>query len=92
MYRGMSASGAILTIFGIFLIVLDLYVPMGVSVFGLAILIVGVLMFVGGFLRAEPEPVTASPGMKFCWYCMSEIPKDSTECPSCSLPQHELND
>ena len=88
----MTASGAILLIFGTFLIALDFYVPMGVSVYGMAIFIAGAIMIVAGFLRAEPEPVTARKGLKFCWYCMTEIPEDSTECPSCSLPQHEPSD
>jgi predicted nucleic acid-binding Zn ribbon protein len=30
--------------------------------------------------------------MKFCWYCMKEIPVDSKECSNCSLPQHEADD
>jgi membrane-bound ClpP family serine protease len=92
MYTGMTASGAILSIFGAFLIALDFYVPMGVSIYGLAILIAGAIMFVAGFLRTEPEPITAGPGMKFCWYCMTQIPHESTECPNCSLPQHEPGD
>ncbi len=88
----MTTSGAILGVFGLFLVALDFYVPMGVSVYGMAILIAGGIMFVAGFLRAEPEPVTAEPGMKFCWYCMTQIPIGSINCPSCSLPQHETGD
>lgn len=72
--------------------VLDLYVPLGVSVFGLPIAIAGAVMFVVGFLRDEPSPLTPDPGKKFCWYCAAQIPENSMECPDCSLPQHDLRD
>jgi len=89
MYRGLVASGGILAVFGAFLILTDLYVPMGASGFGLPMLVVGLMMFVVGFCRSEPGPVEAEPGKKFCWYCMKQIPFDSRECPDCSLPQHD---
>jgi membrane-bound ClpP family serine protease len=88
MYRGLVASGGILAIFGVFLVALDLYVPMGVSVFGLPIALAGIVMFTMGFFRPEPSPPSPDPGKKFCWYCMAQIPEDSAECPDCSLPQH----
>lgn len=88
MYRGLIASGAILAVFGVFLVVTDWYVPLGVSVFGFPISIAGGIMFALGFLRAEPESVEPEPGKKFCWYCMTQIPMNSIECPTCSLPQH----
>jgi len=90
MYRGLVASGAILVIFGTFLVLLDLVVPMGVLVFGLPIAIVGGMMFFSGFLRPEPLPVEAAPGKMFCWYCMSEIDRGLEECPECTLPQHKV--
>jgi hypothetical protein len=92
MYRGLVASGGILAVFGAFLVFTDLYVPLGVSIFGLPILIAGAIMFVLGFFRGEPQPVEPEPGKKFCWYCMVQIPKDVAECPSCSLPQHDARD
>jgi len=92
MYRGLVASGGILAIFGIFLVCLDLYVPMGVSVFGLPIALVGIVMFAVGFFRTEPLLPEPDPGNKFCWYCMAQIPENSAECPDCSLPQHGPND
>jgi hypothetical protein len=79
----------ILAVFGVFLVVLDFYVPMGISIFGFPIAIAGLLMVAAGFLRAEPSPITPDPGKKFCWYCMKQIPEDSTECPNCGLPQHD---
>ena len=85
-------SGGILAVFGAFLIVIDAYVPMGVSGFGLPVLGIGLIMFVIGFIRPEPSPVEPDPGKKFCWYCMKQIPRDATECPDCSLPQHEATD
>jgi len=88
MYRGLVVSGAILAGFGAFLIVTDLYVPLGVSIFGLPISITGAIMFAVGFFREEPTPVEPEPGKKFCWYCMKQIPKHAMECPECSLPQH----
>ena len=92
MYRGLVASGGILAVFGAFLVVTDLYVPLGVSVFGVPILVVGVIMFVLGFWRPEPAPIEPEEGKKFCWYCMTQIPKDARECPNCTLPQHEARD
>jgi hypothetical protein len=92
MYRGLLASGTILAVFGVFLVALDFYVPMGVSIFGLPIAIAGVLMVAAGFLHAEPSPITPDPGKKFWWYCMTQIPENSTECPNCSLPQHDASD
>lgn len=89
MYRGLVASGAIVAVFGGFLVFTDFYVPLGVSFFGLPILLVGAIMFVLGFLRSEPLPVEADAGKKFCWYCMTQIPEDSVECDNCGLPQHE---
>ena len=92
MYRGLLVSGAILAIFGLFLVVIDLYVPLGVSTFGLPLSITGAVMFVVGLFRKEPIPIEAEPGKKFCWYCMKQIPQDSTDCPECSLPQHAGQD
>jgi hypothetical protein len=89
MYRGLVASGAMFGIFGLFLLLLDLYVPLGVSVFGFPIAIAGAVMFVAGVLRGEPPQITPEPGKKFCWYCMAQISADETECSNCSLPQHD---
>lgn len=89
MYAGLIASGGILALFGAFLIFLDLYVPLGVSGFGLPILIIGAVMFFAGFWFHEPVQVQPEAGKKFCWYCMKEIPVDSKECSNCSLPQHD---
>ena len=90
MYRGLVASGGILAVFGAFLVLADLYVPMGTSGFGLPTLVVGLVMLLVGIYRAEPSQVEAEPGKKFCWYCMSQIPIESKECPDCSLPQHDV--
>jgi hypothetical protein len=92
MHRGLVVSGGMLAVFGAFLIVTDLYVPMGVSGFGIPILGIGLIMFFLGFVRPEPAPVEPELGRKFCWYCMTQIPLDSAECPSCSLPQHDATD
>jgi membrane-bound ClpP family serine protease len=92
MYRGLVVSGAMLAVFGAFLVFTDLYVPLGVSLFGLPISVTGGVMFVVGLLREEPKPVEPEPGMKFCWYCMKQIPNDSEVCPHCSLRQHDASD
>lgn len=92
MYRGLVASGGILALFGGFLVLTDFYVPLGMSVFGLPILITGLIMSVLGCVRTEPLSVEPEEGKKFCWYCMTQISRDSTECPSCSLPQHDARD
>ena len=92
MYRGLVVSGAILAVFGVFLVFTDLYVPLGVSLFGLPIAITGLVMFALGLFRAEPEPVEPEEGKKFCWYCMKQIPKTASDCPECSLPQHTPSD
>jgi hypothetical protein len=92
MYRDLVASGTILAVFGVFLVALDFYVPMGVSFFGLPIAIAGVLMVAAGFLRAERSPITPDSRKKFCWYCMTQIPENSTDCPNCNLPQHDASD
>jgi hypothetical protein len=92
MYRGLVVSGAILAIFGGFLVFTDLYVPLGASIFGLPISVTGGIMFVVGLLRPEPKPVEPESGKKFCWYCMEQIPRDAEHCPNCSLPQHEASD
>jgi len=92
MYRGLVASGAILEAFGVFLVLTDLYVPLGVSTFGMPIIVVGGVMFALGFFRREPTPLEPEAGKKFCWYCMKQIPENSQECPECSLPQHHSRD
>jgi hypothetical protein len=92
MYRGLVASGLILAVFGLFLVLLDFYVPIGVSMFGLPLVVAGGVMFVLGFLRGEPAMPTHDPGKKFCWYCMTQIPESATDCPECSLPQHDAAD
>jgi len=92
MYRGLVVSGAILAVFGGFLVFTDLYVPLGTSIFGLPISVTGGIMLAVGLLRAEPKPLEPEPGKKFCWYCMKQIPKDAEECPDCSLPQHDANE
>lgn len=91
MYRGLIVSGGMLSVFGGFLILIDLYAPMGASGFGLPILIIGIVMFLLGFWRPEPAPIEAEAGKKFCWYCMTQIPFDSKECSNCSLPQHDAS-
>jgi len=88
LYRGLAVSGIILGLFGLFLVVTDLFVPLGASIFGLPIAIIGAIMFALGLVRPEPAPVEPSPGKKFCWYCMKEIDKNAKECPFCSLDQH----
>jgi hypothetical protein len=92
MYRGLAVSGLILGLFGIFLVFTDLYAPLGVSIFGLPISILGGIMFVVGLLRSEPAQIEPAPGKKFCWYCMKEISEELKECPNCSLPQHDAKD
>jgi len=92
MYRGLVVSGAMFAAFGVFLVVTDLYVPLGVSIFGLPISIAGAVMFTVGLLRREPPPIEPEPGKKFCWYCMKQIPKAAVDCPECSLPQHGPQD
>jgi membrane-bound ClpP family serine protease len=92
MYRGLVVSGLILATFGLFLVVTDLYAPLGVSVFGLPMSILGGIMIVVGLLRTEPVPIEPSPGKKFCWYCMKEIAKEAKDCTYCSLPQHDAQD
>jgi len=92
MYRGLVVSGAILALFGLFLVVIDLYVPLGVSTFGLPISITGGVMFAVGLFRQEPMPIEPELGKKFCWYCMKQIPNDAIDCPECSLPQHGSQD
>jgi len=89
MYRGLVASGGIIAAFGGFLVLTDFYVPLGVSIFGLPIAVLGLIMLVVGYLRTEPLPLEPDPGKKFCWYCMSQIEKELKECPNCSLPQHD---
>ena len=89
MYSGLVVSGIIMAVFGVFLVLLDLYAPLGVSIFGFPIAIAGALMFLLGFFRSEPLPVEPESGKKFCWYCMAQIPKDATECPECSLQQYD---
>ena len=92
MYRGLVVSGIMLATFGAFLVFTDLFVPLGVSVFGFPISVAGLIMFAVGFVRPEPQPVEPELGQKFCWYCMKQIPEDSKECPLCSLPQHEARE
>jgi membrane-bound ClpP family serine protease len=92
MYSGLVVSGAILAVFGTFLVLLDLYAPLGVSIFGLPFAIVGIAMIAMGYFRSEPKPIEPEPGKKFCWYCMKQIPQGAKECSNCSLPQHEAND
>lgn len=92
MYRGLVVSGLMLGVFGVFLVFTDWFVPLGVSVYGFPISIAGFVMLLMGLVKAEPQPVEPEPGKKFCWYCMSQIPEDSKECPSCSLPQHKTSD
>jgi len=92
MYRGLVVSGVILGLFGLFLVLVDLYVPLGVSVFGLPIAIAGGIMFAVGLIRPEPKAIEPDPGKKFCWYCMKQIPRDAVDCPECSLPQHGPQD
>jgi membrane-bound ClpP family serine protease len=89
MYSGLVVAGIILAVLGAFLVLLDLYAPLGVSIFGLPIAITGALMFVLGFFRSEPLPIEPEAGRKFCWYCMAQIAKDASECAECSLPQHD---
>ena len=92
MYRGLVVSGAILAAFGGFLVFTDLYVPLGVSIFGFPISILGGIMFVVGLFRTEPLPLEPEPGKKFCWYCMKQIPQHAADCSFCSLPQHNAHD
>lgn len=87
MYSGLVASGVLIGLFGLFLVGVDFTVPLGSSLFGLPLLVVGVAMLLVGFFSAERPEIVPEPGMKFCWYCMKQIPLESKNCPSCSLPQ-----
>ncbi|MCS7145786.1 MAG: hypothetical protein RMJ28_04545 [Nitrososphaerota archaeon] len=50
----------------------------------------GVLMVVAGFFTEKREEVVPeNPGMKFCWYCMREIPVETEECMYCGLKQEQ---
>lgn len=52
--------------------------------------VAGVLMIVVGFFtekRGEVEP--EDPRMKFCWYCMREIPKEARVCEYCGFEQEK---
>ncbi len=52
---------------------------------------VGVLMVVVGFFTEKREEVVPeNPGMKFCWYCLREIPVEAEECMYCGLRQEPL--
>jgi len=89
MHSGLVVSGGMLSIFGGFLLLLDFYVPIGASVFGLPLLATGLIMFAVGLYRPEPEAIQAEIGKKFCWYCMTQIDLNSKECSNCSLPQYD---
>ncbi len=91
MYKGLIASGGASGLFGLFLIVTDLFVPLGVSVFGLPLFVAGVIMSLLGFYKKEPLPVQPEPGKRFCWYCVKQIPEAARDCPNCGLPQHDAN-
>jgi hypothetical protein len=87
MYTGMVGSGALIGVFGLFLIGLDFMVPMGASFFGLPMLVVGIAMFGVGFISKEKPEIVPERGYKFCWYCMKQIPEHAAECPMCGLKQ-----
>jgi hypothetical protein len=47
----------------------------------------GVIMLVLGFFLKPPPSIEPEPGMKFCWYCYEQIPRDAGICPHCKLKQ-----
>ncbi|MEM0382295.1 MAG: hypothetical protein QW059_03000 [Nitrososphaerota archaeon] len=50
----------------------------------------GVLMVAAGFFTEKREEVVPeNPGMKFCWYCLKEIPVEAEECMYCGLKQEQ---
>lgn len=87
MYTGLVASGGLIGLFGLFLVGIDLTIPLGTSLFGLPMLVVGAAMVVVGFISQERPEILPEPGRKFCWYCTRQIPVNSKECSFCGLKQ-----
>ncbi len=44
----------------------------------------------GLFSERREEIVPEDPNMKFCWYCLREIPIDAEVCDYCGLKQEPL--
>jgi hypothetical protein len=66
--------------FGLFLLISGL--P-----FGLVIMLAGPIMFVAGLILPDSPPVRPlDPNLKYCRFCLKEIPMDATICPECGLP------
>jgi len=53
-----------------------------------ALLGAGVIMVLLSFFTKPPPPAEpSSPDLKFCWFCLNEIPRDLEVCPSCKMKQ-----
>jgi len=80
----MILSGMIVALVGAFLF------AVGLQAFWM-LAVAGVLMVAAGFFAGEREEIKpGTPGMKFCWYCLREIPVEAEECMYCGIRQWEL--
>jgi len=73
-------SGGLVFVFGLFMMVA------GLPLFHIFVF-AGVIMLVLGFFLKPPPSIEPEPGMKFCWYCYEQIPRDAGICPHCKLKQ-----
>ncbi len=75
------ASGIIVFLTGIVLSLTGLLAFWILAVAGLGMTVWGV------FGEKREEIVPENPGMKFCWYCLREIPVDAEVCGYCGIKQ-----
>ena len=80
MWPNLAAGGLIVFSFGLFLLITGL--P-----FGFFIMLAGPIMFVAGLFLPDSPPVRPlDPNLKFCRFCLTEIPREAKICPECDLP------
>ena len=81
MWPSLTAYGIVTIISGIFLLPIT-------GTFGMAIGLIGAIMFLASIIASPPTPEQPDDKSKrYCAYCIAEIDRNEKKCPFCETEQ-----
>ncbi|MBI4258346.1 MAG: hypothetical protein HY619_05260 [Thaumarchaeota archaeon] len=79
MWPSLAGGGVVVFLFGLF------FTLNGIG-FAIPFMIVGPIMIIAALILPEVPPVKPeNPNMKYCRFCLKEIPLQAETCPECGL-------